>query len=276
MQLARVADGHVAHGQASAAARVVRGVRVGRAIELNSQGARHGLGERDRVLPARGDCGLALGRRQPLAGQHGRDERRLLRQRGIDRRQFVVGRALLDRRHRRDAHGAAEDRAHLVQRKIGLAAGQVPGDGSEQPGQHRRTQIRRRLRERVRDAYDLATLVLGCDAELVEVALSEERELDDLDETGSRERRAQRATGLLPRREATPTLGARQYRHDRVEPDLVADLFDVVVRVDEVRAPRRRCARQRVPVDGHVDARPAQDLDDPLRVDGRAEHLGGQ
>src|SRR5665647_1812587 len=118
MQLARVADGDVPHIQPGTAARVVRSVRVGGALESYPQSPGHGLCERDRLLPARRYGRALAASAQPFARDDTRHSRRLLRQRRIDRCELLVRGPLLHRWHRSLAQRSTEKRAHLVQSQV--------------------------------------------------------------------------------------------------------------------------------------------------------------
>ena len=131
------------------------------------------------------------------------------------------------------------------------------------------------------------TRVIDADPEGLEILVTDEGQGDELDESGIDNRTQHTTTTLLGLRQTCGSLGGRKNRLDTVEADLAGDLLDVVIRINQVRAPCRRDEAEGIAQSSHLDTRTGQDLDDllgghlgaedtarQLGADGLAGHLG--
>ena len=139
-----------------------------------------------------------------------------------------------------------EHRARLEEGQVVVAATEIADHRSEQPGQQRGAQIGTGFRQRVDDLVQSATLVVGRHTHHIKIGDRREREAQHLDESACSQREVDRTSCPLASGQPTADRRGRDNRLDRVEPDQPADLFDIVVRILQVRPPARRSDRQGV------------------------------
>ncbi len=111
-------------------------------------------------------------------------------------------------------------------------------------GQQRRGVRRLLRRQRVGQPHGVPQHVVRRQPERIERRLAHERKVDDLHETGARERAADPAPQSLGARQPASRGRRRQDRRHRVVPDDPGHLLDQVVGVVEIRSPPRRDGRQ--------------------------------
>ena len=161
----------------------------GRTGQRHSERRSSGLGEANRLDPPR-----RLGRplpagRGPGTSDHAAQVTWLSRQRLVHGGDLRGAGSVLDRGDRRLADRAEENRAHLVQGQVVLAAGRVADHCGEESRQQRGPQVGGGVGERVRQPHQLPTRVIDRDLHPVQVSLGDERELHHLDEAGYWKRR---------------------------------------------------------------------------------------
>ena len=188
--------------------------RLGRRPHLEGQVVHRAdrAGRLDRVGPGLGAPRAPPAGQLAVAGEDAGHPRRLVGQRGGERRELRLGGAPVGGEDRRDAGRAGarqEHQAGLEQGGVGEAAADVPHEGAEQPGQQGRAQLRLVLAQRVRDLDRGAARVFRREHEAVRLRRRRERVTVHLDEAGGAERAGDRPQRPLPLGEAVARGGAR-------------------------------------------------------------------
>ena len=173
-------------------------------------------------------------------GDHGQVQR-LRGQGGVECRELLVGRAAVDGQDRRRAGVARQrDRAGLEDRHVGVAVADVLAGGPQHPREQRRGHEAGLGAQRVGQLEQVASRVVGGQAEGVEVGRPDEREVHHLDEALAGQRAADPAAQLLGPGQPATRRRRRQHRRHLVVADEPDDLLGEVLRVGQVGAPRRR------------------------------------
>jgi hypothetical protein len=276
VQLAREADGEVAHPQHGAPAGVPRRVVPCGDPQLHPGGLAddprglHGVG------PARLSPAPPPTPGFPVTGQHHADVHGLGGQRGEDLRHLGVRGALVDAGlgQRELLAVRQHDLPHRVEREVHGAARPVAHERVEQPRQQCGGELRAVGVERVADVHGVAAGVVGGQPERVPRGRSDERERQHLDVARLGQRHRHGAATPLGRGE--PASGGRggQLGRDRLVALQPQHLFDEVGGLGQVRTPRRR-GRDDLPAP--VAARDQLDgaphlAEPPRRGPGRVRH----
>ena len=213
-------------------------------------------------------------RRFAQAGQHRSDVLGLVRKRGIQHGDLVVGgpAVVRDALDRAGVTGGLDHLRDREQRGVDGAAGDVAAQRLQQSGQQRGGQVRTVGFQRVEHRGGAPTRVVVVQTPLVEDARRQERRRQDLDESAQRQRFPDGSAALLAGGQAPAGRGGGQHRGDRVEPFEAHDLLDQVGGLTDVGPPARR--RRGEPV--AVDADRRADLCQPfLGGAGRIVDSGG-
>ncbi|KIX78158.1 hypothetical protein SF12_10260 [Streptomyces sp. MBRL 601] len=158
-----------------------------------------------------------------------------------DRGELLVGGPVVDRQPLGDGRVSArvEDQAGLEEGQVVAAPAVVAAERAEEAGQQRGAQRRLLVGERVDQGDDAAGRVVGCEAELVEDLLRDERVVQRLGVSRSGQRAADAAVQPLAVGEAAPGGRLRQGGGEVLVPLQPDDLLGEVVGGAQVGAPGR-------------------------------------
>ncbi|GMA85375.1 hypothetical protein GCM10025868_06250 [Angustibacter aerolatus] len=279
-ELAGVADQRaVRQRHPGAATGVPRGVPVGRDLQPDAERLGQPAHRGDGVGPVGGPARPPPAGRLALADEeHGRVQR-LRRHGGLQLREHGgvrPGGGLGARRLRAVGGAGTEHPAHLEQREVAGAAGEVAPGRVAQRLQQGGAQQRRLLAERVREPQRPPAVVVVRQAQRVEPARRDERVGLHLDVPVLGERRRRQPPQPLRTGQATTGGGRRQHADDLVVPRDAGDLLDEVGALDEVGSPRRGRDQQVVLRALHLAAHGPQRAVDRLGVELAPHQARGQ
>ena len=248
MQFTRIPDRITVQAQFGATPRVPRRLLGAVHGQVHTSDLGDTARDRNRIRPRHHS---PIGQRtgvQPLSDQHTRDGFELLGNRGIDLREFRVGRTVVDARltSRFSGDRRQRDRPEFVDRQIPKTPTDIALRCLQQRAKERRAHFRLLRAQRVEQVHRLASPIVMRDQLCIMIGWSDERIIQHFDHAAVRQGLRDLPTQALARREPLSVTRDRQHRRNAVVPRESCNFLDELGDTDEIATPRWRRDRQRV------------------------------